>query len=351
MQLRQEQLDHHLQSGLKPIYVIGGDEPLLVQEAAQAVRDAAKVQGFTERQVFDVDAKFDWNQLGAEAGAMSLFASRKIIDLRMNSPKPGREGGAALTDYAANTDPDNLLLITSGKLDRNTLKAKWLTSLERAGVVVQIWPLRPHDLPGWLDRRMKSRGLQPEPQACRLLAARVEGNLLAAAQEIDKLLLLKGEGPIVCADIEQLVADNARFDVFRLIDAALDGRVDRAMRMFDSLKTEDAPIQVIAWAITKEVRVMTQLREALDRGANLQPIFRNHGVWDSRKNLVQRAMRRLDTTGWHGVLRQCARLDQISKGQAGGDPWELAASLCTQLATGNAVSARLADAAVDASLA
>ncbi len=341
MQLRQEQLAHHLKSELKPIYVIGGDEPLLVLEAAQSVREAARTQGFTERQVFEVDARFDWSQLGSEASAMSLFASRKILDLRMKSPKPGREGGAALSAYADALNPDNLLLITTGKLDRNTLKAKWLSALERAGAVVQVWPLRPQELPSWLDQRMKTRGLRPEPEACRLLAQRVEGNLLAAAQEIDKLALLQGEGAVTAGDIESLVADSARFDVFRLTDAALSGRADRALRIIESLQAEDAPLPVVAWALTKEVRVIAELRGAMDRGANMQPIFRANGVWDARKNLLQRAMRRLSAEQWQTLLQDCARLDQMAKGQAAGEPWELVGSMCAVLAGGPAAESLL----------
>ena len=332
MKLRPDQLAGHLQQGVRSIYMICGDEPLQVLEAADQVRKSAREQGFEERQVSHIEKGFDWIALATEASAMSLFSSRKILDLRLPSGKPGREGGNWLRDFVANPNPDNLLLLTCGHLTGAQLKAKWASVLINAGVLIQCWPIELPKLPAWLDQRMKARGMLPEAAAARALADRVEGNLLAAAQEVDKLALIHGSGPVSVNDIEELVTDSSRFDVFRLVDNALTGNIGRALRIAESLRAEDTPLAIVSWAFTKEVRMICQMREALDQGGNLQGVMRS--VWESRRTLLQQAMRRMSVDAWRHALRMCGQLDRMLKGRLDGDPWLMVNRLALFVANG-----------------
>ena len=228
MQLKPEQLDGHLRKQLAPVYFISGDEPLRVMEAADAVRAAAREQGYSEREVLSVEAGFDWGRLDAAAGSMSLFAERRLVDLRLPGGKPGDAGGKALRAWAGQPPEDTLLLVTAGKLEPASRKSKWLQALDSAGVVVLVWPLDAQQFPAWVKRRMQQRGLEPTADAVALLAGRVEGNLLACVQEIDKLYLLRGAGPVTGENIAEAVADSARYDVFSLVDAALAGDRSRS---------------------------------------------------------------------------------------------------------------------------
>lgn len=342
MRIKPETIRTHLEKTLLPIYVVTGDEPLTVMETAQAIRDGAKRQGVDERLVFDVDGSFDWDSISAGSSNLSLFSSRRLVDIRIPSGKPGRLGSNALRALADQTEPGgDVLLITLPKLDKRSLATAWMKSLDSAGGVVQVWPVPLDRLPMWLDRRMRSAGLEPDVAAARALAGRVEGNLLAASQEIDKLVLLCPGGKVTEKDIDQMVADSARFDVFRLVDSALEGHGDRALRIVDSLKSEDSPLPIISWALTREIRLMYRLRDALNRGANLQAILRESQVWDSRKPLVDRAMRRLSVTLWRHALAGCARLDRQIKGAEGGDPWLQVQWLLVLVASGRPELTRL----------
>lgn len=337
MKVAPPQLARHLQEGLQTIYMICGDEPLQVLEAADQVRKVAREQGFEERQVYHVERGFDWNALTAEASAMSLFSSRKIIDLRLPTGKPGREGGEWLRDFVNKPNPDNLLLLTCGHLTKNQLTAKWASTLANAGILVQCWPIDLPKLPGWLDQRMKARGMSPEPAATRALAERVEGNLLAAAQEVDKLLLVHGPGKVSVADIDELVTDSSRFDVFRLVDTALGGNIDRALRIAASLRAEDTPLAVVSWAFTKDVRMICQMRDVLNQGGNLERVMR--GVWEPRRTMLQQAMRRMSVDAWRHALRMCGQLDRMLKGRLDGDPWLMIDRLVLFVASGQSFKA------------
>lgn len=337
MQLKPQQLAAHLSKPLLPVYLVAGDEPLTVLECAQQIRETARSQGAEERLVFDVDKKFDWDSLAAGSENLSLFGSRRLLDVRLPTGKPGREGGAALREFAAQCQPDgDLMLITSGKIEKQSRNSAWFKALDKVGCIVQCWPLAPDQLPGWLDERFRSRGVAADPGASRALAGRIEGNLLAAAQEVDKLVLLWSgqKEALTAADVETLVADSARFDVFNLMDSALAGGAERALRIAGSLRREDAPLPVVSWAITREVRLLYQLRRALDRGENMQPILRTNNVWDARRALLQSAMRRLSLSALGELLSGCARLDRQIKGQSDGEPWMTVSDLLVVIASG-----------------
>lgn len=237
MQLKPAQLTQHLSQSLASSYLISGDEPLIVQECADAVRRAAKEAGCSERQCIVINHKDDWIELGHAAGSLSLFAERKLIEIQLPSGKPATEGSKALLEYLEGGS-DDVLLIVSGRIDKASQKSKWYTGLDRAGVVMQVWPVAAAELPTWLQSRMHAVGLQVDQDAITLLAERLEGNLLAAAQEVEKLKLLHGENPITASMVTDTVSDNARYDAFRLVDVALSGNARGAVRTLRGLKAE-----------------------------------------------------------------------------------------------------------------
>jgi DNA polymerase-3 subunit delta len=332
MQLKPEQLDAHLKKSLAPVYFISGDEPLRVLEAADAIRAAARVQGYDERDVLTVQAGFDWNSLLAEAGNLSLFAQRKVIDLRLPSGKPGDAGARALREYAQRPPEDTVLLITAGKLEPAARNSKWVQALEQAGVVSFVWPLDGNEFPAWVQARMRRRGLEPTREAVRMLADRVEGNLLACVQEIDKLYLLRGAGPVDESDILQLVADHARYDVYGLVDAALSGQAARSVHILQGLQAEGTAPPVVLWALAREIRQLAGMAAAVSAGQAIPALLAKYRVWANRKGLVGNALKRLPAGQCRTLLRQCAALDRVCKGQAAGNAWDELLQLTLQLA-------------------
>lgn len=322
MRLRADQLFGHLERSLAPLYLVTGDEPLQSMEAADAVRTAARRRGFGERQVMHVDPSFDWQALLAAADNLSLFAERRLVELRMPGGKPGDTGAKALTAYVDVPPEDNLLLITCGKLDRSQQQSKWFKALEAAGVVVQVWPVDHQALPGWVERRMRSRGVAPDPEAARLLAERVEGNLLAAAQEIEKLLLLYGEGPLSAEAVGAAVADSTRYDLFQLVDTALAGEAGRVVRMVEGLRAEGVEPVLILWGLTREVRTLAGLAQAVAAGRPVERALVEARVWDKRKGAVRAALKRYRSGHWRRLLRRAGQADRIAKGAERGNIWD-----------------------------
>lgn len=322
MRLRPEQLAGHLAHSLLPIYLVSGEEPLQHNEAADAIRAAARAQGYTERQVLEVEGDFDWNALGACTDNLSLFAERRLVELRLSGAKLGTDGPKVLSAYAEQPPPDNLLLITCGKLDKQQQKSKWFGALERAGVVLQVWPPKYHELPAWMTRRLRAHGFEPTPEAVALLVERVEGNLLAAAQEIEKLSLLHAPGVLDERQVRAAVTDSARYDVFGLADAALEGDAARCARMLDGLRGEgEAPVLVL-WALVREVRILAQMAAALANGAPREQLLVAHKVWDERKPRYRAALGRHTVARWRALLRRAARVERVAKGVEQGNPWD-----------------------------
>lgn len=319
MQLKPEQIDAHLHKHLAPVYFISGDEPLRVMESADAVRAAAREQGYEEREVLTVQPGFDWAALTAQAGNLSLFSQRRIIDLRIPTGKPGAEGSKALRAYAENPPEDTLLLITAGKLDGSARNGKWVQALDKAGVVIHVWPLKAHEFTRWVEQRMRRRGLQPGTDAVALLADRVEGNLLACMQEIEKLYLSLGEGPVDADAILEQVADNARYDVFGLVDTALAGDAARSVRILQGLDAEGVAPQIVVWALSREIRSLAVMAAAVTGGQQVAAVVTRHRVWAARKAVVTRALQRLSAAQCGLMLRHCARIDRIGKGRAAGN--------------------------------
>ncbi len=322
MRIKPEHLYGTLQKSLAPLYFICGDEPLQMGEAADEIRSAAKKAGFVGREVLSVDNDFEWALLRQEAGSMSIFAEKKIIDLRLPTGKPGTHGAKALLDYCEQLPADTLLLISAGKLPSSGQKSRWFRALEKAGVVIQIWSLQGAELLQWLQRRSRKKNMQIDTQALKLLASRIEGNLLAAAQEIEKLYVLHGSQPISRQDVENLVADSARFDVFKLMDSLLLGRGNRAIRILHGLKAEGVAPPVILWALSREARVLFHIKTELGQGSRQENVFKKYHLWEKRKQMINAALNRLQLTEIEEIILLCAKADQQIKGRLRGDFWE-----------------------------
>jgi DNA polymerase-3 subunit delta len=322
MQLRPDQLERHLRGELASIYAVTGDEPLQHAEAADGVRRAAREHGFVEREVLDAGGDFDWSRLTEAAANLSLFGERRVIDLRVPTGKPGKDGGAALKAWAQRPPADTLLLVTLPKLDAQQRKGGWFKALESAGVAVPVWPVEVGRLPQWLRARMKARGLEPSEDAVQLLAARVEGNLLAAAQEIDKLVLLGGPGRVDVERVAQAVADAARWSIFDLGDAVLDGLAERVARIIAGLRAEGTQPPVAVWALQREIAQMAAIAARRAEGEGLVSAMQSVGVWQRRQARVRAAATRFDAAGWQRLLAACARLERLAKGAARGNFWD-----------------------------
>ncbi len=343
MRLRAGQLAQHLQQGLAPIYLVSGDEPFQTDTATRQIREAAVVQGYGEREQFHVDGNFDWDQLQASASNLSLFAEKKLMDLRLPSGKsPGLDGGKALAAWAGAGNCETLLLINMGKLDRKQQQSKWFKALDKAGVVIQIWPVEAAQMPDWIRTRMQTRGMQPDQAAVQMLAERLEGNLLAADQELEKLRLLCGEGKVDVEQISTAVSDSARFDVFALVDTALLGDASRLMRIFSGLQAEGLQPVLVLWALMREIRSMTRMAWQLAQGNSVEQVLGQYHVWDKRKAPVAAGLRRHSLRRWQGMLYQAATVERVIKGRAAGAPWDELVQLGLKMAGMNLLPRKLA---------
>lgn len=292
MRLRGEDLAARLERNLARIYLISGAEPLLVQEAADAVRTAARGRGYSERERLAVEPGFDWQSLRFVGQSRSLFAERRIIELQMGSASPGTDGSKALAAYAADPPDDTLLLIVCGKLEAAAQRSRWLKTIEQAGAWVQVWPIEPGRLPAWIAERLRGHGLLPDADALRMMSERVEGNLLAAAQEIEKLAVLVPPGTVSVDDVVKAVGDSARFQLFDLADAALAGDVVRVVRVLAGLRDEGVEPVLISWSLVREIRACAQMSADIEDGVSLSQTFAKHRVWERRKKLLAGALRR-----------------------------------------------------------
>jgi DNA polymerase-3 subunit delta len=317
-----DQLLHNLKRGLAPVYFVYGEELLLVEESCRAIRDAAHAAGFFERQVMTVESGFDWNGFFASTQSLSLFSERRLIELRLPTGKPGEAGAKILTEVAAQPPADTVLLVSCGKLEKQTREAKWAKALEAAGVAVAVYPLEATQWPTWIRRRMEMTGLKPGPGVVELLAHLMEGNLLACAQEIDKLAMLFGAGEVGLDDIEGNLGDNARYNVFALVDASLRGEPVAVVRILNSLRGEGVEPVLIQWALAREVRELAQMAAMVAAGQPVMRVIEARRVWNKRKPLVSAALKRLSREASQDLLHRAARTDRVLKGRGRGDAWQ-----------------------------
>lgn len=332
MRLRSDQLSKHLANGLLPIYIVSGDETLLVQEACDDIRSSCREQGFSEREVLHVEAGFDWQELMSHANALSLFSERKLIELRMPKGKPGDAGGKALVEYASNPSPDNVLMIICNKLDASSTRTKWYKTVEAAGASIQTWPVAAQQLPQWVGQRLAQAGLSADREVSELIAARNEGNLLAAMQEIEKLKLFSESGKLDIDTVRSVVADNARYDVFGLVDRALQGDAAGSLRMLRGLRAEGNDVLGILWALSREIRVLNQCASQIEQGNGMDRVLQNQRVWDKRKAITKTALNRLALKELQHLLQLASQIDQAAKGMVKDNPWDMLSRLTVGLA-------------------
>jgi DNA polymerase III subunit delta len=316
MELTPERLIAQLPGeALRPAYLIAGPEPLRVLEAADAVRAQARAEGIGEREVFDADGRdFDWNQLAQSVHAPSLFAARRLLEVRLPSAKPGKDGAEVIIEFCERPPTDVVLLITGSDWSRQH-GGKWSEAIARVGHHAVAWTLKPHELPDWVERRLRARSLSADRDAVQRLVERVEGNLLAAAQEIDKLALLSDGRSIDAAQMEHYVADAARFDVFRLIDTVLNGQGAQALRMLHGLRAEGEAVPALMGMVVMELQRAAALARVQAKGGNLAAEFKAQRVWDAKQAVYRRALQRHDAARWERFVVEAGRVDRIAKGR------------------------------------
>ena len=324
MQLKVEQLPEEIErKGLSPVYLISGDEPLQLNEASDFIRRKAREQGVEERVVLDVATGFDWNKLIEENASMSLFASTRLIELRMGSSKPGREGGKVLTEYAEQLAGDNILLITSDRLDRQVQKSKWYKSLDKVGITTQVWPIETGKLPNWIRQRIQKCNKRITSDAAQLVADRVEGNMLAASQEIDKLCLLVNKDEITAKDVIAAVTDSTRYDVFSLIECAYADETKRLVRMLNGLKSEGMDPMAVYGALMWDYRRLCTMAHHFNNGLTLDKLFSDYRIWDNkRKQAIKSILHRHPVKKLHELLKQANALDRTIKSAEKHTAWD-----------------------------
>jgi len=324
VKLTPDSLATHLEQRLLPAYLISGDEPLLTGEAADAVRSRARASGFTEREAHFLERGSDWDDVRASAGNMSLFGSRRVVEIRLTSGKAGVAGNKALVGLLERPDPDTVFLILTPRLDRDAQSADWVRAIEEQGAWVQVWPIDVDRLPGWLRGRCRRLKLEATDEALELLAERTEGNLLAANQELEKLTLLARDGRITADTILASVTDSARFDVFQLGEAVLAGTTERALRMIAGLRGEGTEPTLVLWALTKAMR---DLWNGLPGSAGPRP-----RVWGKQSAALDKGLRRAARLRFPALAVRAGRADRMVKGRLAGDAWDeialLAADIC-----------------------
>ncbi|CAI8358089.1 MAG: DNA polymerase III subunit delta [Cellvibrionales bacterium UBA7375] len=327
MKIKPDQLKSYLQKSLQtkqlsPIFIISGDEPLLSQEAADAVRSTARQLEFTERETFDIDARFDWNLVFNETNSLSLFSDKKILELRITSGKPGDKGSKALCELCENLNDSNLILVILPKLDKGAYQSKWMKTLESKGVHIQVWPVTPEQLPRWINQRLVQCGIEASQGAVDILADRVEGNLLAAMQEINTLKLLSLEGKVNADIMSTVVADSARYNLFSFVDKVLDGDAQSAAKALRGLENEGTEPLALLWAITRELRTLNKASHQVLLGNSKDKALKSAGVWDKRIPIFRKALSRLSPAHLRMLMHQAGAIDRGVKGLRQADIWD-----------------------------
>ncbi len=322
MKLTPQQLPQHLSKQLAPIYFVSGDEPLLVQEACDAIRQQAQTQGYCERETHEVTQAFNWEQWISSYQSLSLFAEKRLIELRISGNKLGTQGSKCIKSYLENIPADIVLLIISAKLETSTQKTKWYQAIDAAGVVMPIWPIPLAQLPQWISQRLQQKQLQADKQAIQLIAENTEGNLLASAQIIEILSLLHTDKCITSEDVLAAISDGSRFSAFDLVDNSLLGHSHKASKILRSLREEGTDPYPILWALSREIRQLQRITTMITQGTPQLQAMKAMGVWQKRQAIVQAGLQRHKHTAWLAMLKQCAAIDQIIKGLKIGNPWD-----------------------------
>ncbi|MDC1435941.1 DNA polymerase III subunit delta [Gammaproteobacteria bacterium] len=322
MQVKPEQVLSELTNKIPPVIWVAGDETLLVQESCDQIRKFAQAQGFSEREVYTVHSGFDWNILLESSNSLSLFAEKKLIDLRLNSAKLDDAGKKALHAYLANPSEDNLLLISSPRVEKAATNTKWFKQIETEAYFIVIWPINSQNLAAWIRQRLKSHGLTADGQAIDILCQRTEGNLLATAQEIDKLSILADNKELDASMVARAVADSARFNVFTLIDTAIAGNSARALNILYHLKAEsEDPLKILNF-ICKEIRSLCKMALQLENGQSISAVMQSERVWRNKMGPVSTALNNHSLAQLQAFLNDASLIDQSVKGLNKLNTWD-----------------------------
>lgn len=336
MKISTEQLPQHLAREVKPLYTVFGSEALLALEASDRIRAKARSEGYTEREVLTADSGFKWNQLALAGSSQSLFASRKLLELRIPSGKPGKEGGEALQAYCRALPPDTVTLIYVPDLDWHGQKAAWFEALEQAGIAVEARPVARRALPQWVAGRLKEQGQDADAATLDFIADRVEGNLMAAHQEVQKLGLLFPQGSISFEQVSASVLDVARYDVFNLGEIMLEGDPLRLARVLDGLQGEGTAAPLVLWAFTEEIRAIGKILTGINSGKPASMMLREARIWGpSHQSAMQNNLKRFTLGQVTEALRHAAVIDRMVKGLVRGDPWDELLQLALRFARNN----------------
>lgn len=322
MHIKSEQLAQQLKETIVPLYTVFGGEPLLVNEAADLIRTIARQQGYTEREIFSVDHRFNWAELQFICNSLSLFSNRRIIDIRIPSGKPGREGSKAIEAYCQALPPDTISLITLPKIDKQTQSTKWFKALENTGIVVPIYPIERGQLPKWIERRLAIQHQSTDANTLQFLADNVEGNLLAAHQEIQKLALLYPNGALSFEQVKHAMLNVARYDVYQLSEAMIALDTIRFSRILEELKEEGTAPPLIITILAEQIRTLILIHNGMNKGKPIAQLMKEARIWGSRQQIVMKAVRRFTPKSLKLALLHAANIDRISKGIAKGDIWD-----------------------------
>lgn len=322
MKLSLQQLATHLTKPLAPLYLISGDETLLTQEAMDMIRTSAHQQGFAERVRISIDSPAEWSSaLYSQSHNFSLFATKRLLELDLLTAKINAAAGKILQEYVQQSPADTILMIRTAKLDSKIESSSWYKALDKIGVMITVWPVSSEQLPAWITQRAKKLNLVLTQAATHLLAHQVEGNLLAASQELEKLSLLQLSNPVNETQISECFADNAHFDIFALVDSFLVGNQKRSLRILRNLAAEDIEPTLVLWALTREIRTLANMSQQVEQGVTLSALFPKYRIWEKRQPLVRAFLQRNKRVNCWNLLVKAAQIDRIIKGAESGDVW------------------------------
>ncbi len=333
MKLPSNRLTSALKQRVFPVVLVTGDEHLLVEEACEQICHAAKSNQITERQRFQTDKNFDWQQILDAANSFSLFDDSCVLEVSLTSSKLSDNAKDIIIAYCERPPENKILILKSDKIDARTLNSKWCKAIEKIGCIVQCWPIASREMPAWIRDRLKQQGLSATSEAVQFIAEQVEGNLLAAKQEIEKLKLLYDNKTLQLDDVVQAMSDNARYDMFKLVDCALSGDTKRTLRIIQSLKAENAEPILILWAFSREIRTLIAIKKLQEQGERMDFVFQKFGVWEKRKAFVSAALKRLSNQALLKLLNQSAQIDRMIKGVASGNVWDNLIDVGLQIST------------------
>ena len=329
MKISSDQLAGQLQNTLAPVYLLSGDEIVSVQEGMHAIRHKAHSLGFNERRQFVYERGFDWQQVHFEAQSMSLFAEKKLIEIRLTSTKIGDSGSKAIQEICGSLLNDDLLfVIVCDKLDASTQRSKWVKAIEKSGVWAQIWPIDATRLPQWIGQRAYNKGLEISSQGLQMIVERVEGNPLAAVQELEKLWLANGSGPVDDGLVQESITDSSRFNVYTLVDYCLAGNTARVVHVLNGLFAEGIDPVLVLWALVRDIRVLADLSAAAEQGKNVEMLFNKYRIWERRKPLIRTALQRHTKKSWFLMLTNCGKIDLAIKGFSSQNAQDQLLALC-----------------------